>query len=536
MAPGNNKIDGGLIHRLKIWDNRPWAVFFGICILMVTMAVAKYFSLHSTHYDLGIFLKTFANIAWGDWQRLFWGHVQPLRLLWSAFYKFLPSDIFPVFMLIMQATLLTFPVAGLYRRYGALSAVAYVLYFPLWYNALFDFHMDHLAVPLLFGFFFLEKSGRIWWAVVLALLLALVKEPFALQTAACGIYLLLIRKHVLAGSLLVITGFLYFYAATHYFLPYFGQGPRGGLDLPAFSWLGHTLSDMIWFIITKPYVVLSEIFSGSGKIQYLFYIFGALAFIPLLRPGILIIALPVIAISLLSRGDNYSGLFFHYTAGLIAPLTIAFAEGLPTARKIWSRLNFPKALFGPLLLVCLLIIHIKMAPSPISHVFWDKDSWAYSYQAYIPIHRDKMMKEAILLHVPSDPEVAISSQNTLNWGYLAHRKNYFPFPVGVKQTLRIPKSSERSLTGLWNFIKTGEIAPTTWEERSAEYVVLDLKRPWFIGDEGCPWINGQCNKNGEFSSRFLALVQQTKESFDTVFKEDGFYIFKRKAFPKKILK
>lgn len=140
-----------------------------------------------------------------------------------------------------------------------------------------------------------------------------------------------------------------------------------------------------------------------------------------------------------------------------------------------------------------------------------------------------MIKKSIQTHIPSDLNIAVSAQNTLNWGYLAHRKYYFIFPFGVLQPHSVLKDSDRSLAGFWKFITTGEMTTAKTEEIWADYVVLDLKRPWFIGDKGCPWENGQCKNNGEFSSRFLALVQQTKARFDTVFEQNGFYILKRKT-------
>lgn len=501
--------------------------FFGLFGVLSAMAIAKYIALHSTIADLGFFLSNFTKIYLGQWSNLFFVHFQPLLQFGALFHEIFPGEMIAPLLLFTQAGALAWPVVGLYRHFGVIPAVAFALYFPLWYNALFDFHMDHLAVPLLFGFFFLEKKGRIGWAVIMALLLALVKEPFALQTAACGVYLVFVRRHSFAGIVLIVFGLSYFYLATHYLIPYFTPESKIGLDSSAFSWLGHSLTDKIGFIVTKPHIVLGEIITDSGKIRYLFYIFGALAFIPLLRPGILIVALPVMAIALLSRTENYSGLFYHYTAGLIPPLIMAFAEGLPTARKFWSRLNFQKALFVPLLLGYLLLVHIRMAPSPMSYVFWNKDSWAYSYQAYIPTQRDKMIKEAIRLHVPSDLEVAVSVQNTVNWGYLANRKYYFAFPYGVLQPLKVLEGSNPNLGGLWHFIKTGEMSMARTEKIWGDYVVLDLKRPWFIEDKGCHWKNGKCIENDEFSFRFLALVQQTREHFDTVFEKDDFYILKR---------
>jgi len=503
-------------------------LFLSLLSLLATMAVLKYFSLHSTHADLGYFLNRFSNIQSGQWMWSFFVHAQPLMLIYSW-----ANEIFPVGwqgagILLMQATALALPVGWIYHRFGGLPAVAFFLYFPLWYNAFFDFHMDHLAVPLLFGFFFMEKTGRILPAVMLAILLALVKEPFALQTAGCGLYLTLIRKHYVAGIALTVFGLSSFVFSTQYLVPFFSFGYGGSVDSLAFSWLGNSLTDMIWFIVTKPHIVLGEIFSDSGKIRYLIYIFGALGFISLLRPGILIVALPIMAIALLSKVGNHSGLFYHYTAGLIAPLIVAFAEGLPTARKFWSRLNFTKASFTPLLVVCFLSIHIKMAPSPISYVFWNKDSWAYSYQAYIPTHRDKMIKEAIRIHVPSDPEVAVSAQNNLNWGYLARRHNYFVFPMGVLEPYDVLQGSGPTLAEFINFVKTGKRVPIETEKKWADLVVLDLKRQWFLMDRGCSWKNDQCINDEEFSSEFLAVVQQTKERFDTVFEKDGFSILKRK--------
>jgi len=497
---------------------------------LALLSCLKYSTLHSTYFDLGLYLNNFSNIATGEWWQLFFVHVLPLMLFWSWLYHFLPPDFIPFIILFAQAAVLAWPVGELYRHYGAIPALAFFLYFPLWFNALFDFHMDHLAVGLLFGFFFLERSGRIWTAVFLALLLALVKEPFALQTAFCGLYLLLIKKQKRAGIILILAGVLYFFVAVNYLAVFFSFGIRGEPSWQTFTGMGGSIGEILWFIVTKPFLVIKDILSDSGKIRYLIFIFGALAFIPLLRPGILIVAIPVMAIALLSNVENHSGLFYHYTAGLIAPLTMAFAEGLPTARKIWGRLNFTRALFTPLLLIGLLIIHIIVVPSTLGYIFWAKDSWAYSRQAYIPTHRDKMIKEAIRLHVPSDPKVTVSAQNSLNWGHLAHRKYYFSYPSGVLQPYKVIKEFDRPLTGLWNFMINHEVTGVNTEEIWADYVVLDLKRPWFLMDRGCSWKNEQCINDEQFSSEFIAVVQQTNENFEKVFQKDEFYILKRKTF------
>ena len=198
------------------------------------LSTAKYGTLHSTYYDLGIFFNHFSNFFSGQFWRIFTGHVQPSIAVWSIVYEILPEGWGPIGVLLLQAGVLAWPIAPLYRHYGIIPALAYGLFFPVWYNALFDFHTDHLAVALLFGFFFLVKSGRIHAAVLPALLLSLVKEPFALQTAACGLFLLLSGKHKGAGVFLIAAGLLYFVFATQYIWPYFTIGPRGGGGLTAY--------------------------------------------------------------------------------------------------------------------------------------------------------------------------------------------------------------------------------------------------------------------------------------------------------------
>lgn len=499
-----------------------------LSILLVAMAALKYFSLHSTYYDLGIFLNFFFNIAQKEWWHLVIGHFQPLMYIYSQFYNLFPANAVPVITLSIQALTLAWPAILLYKRFGIIPAVAFALYFPLWFNALFDFHMDHLAVPLLFGFFFFEKTNRIGSAMIMALLLSLVKETFALQTAACGLYLMAGRKYWARGSILLIVGTAFFLLEILYILPYFSFADRLSFQTSGFSWLGQNLGEVVSFIFFNPHLVLMKILFDDGKLYYLFYLFAALAFIPFLRLKILLVGLPILGISLLSKEPNHTGLATHYTAGLIAPLIFAFAEGFPTAKQIWAHVGFSNRLFTPILLIIIIGVHIKIAPSPMSWLFWSQNSWAYNFSAYAQTDRNSMIKEAIRVHIPSDPKIVVSAQNTLNWGYLAHREYYFAFPVGVLQPHKVLKGSDRTLAGLWKFINTGEMTKAKPAAIWSDYVVLDLKRLWFLEDKGCAWKNEQCINNEEFSSEFMTMVQQTKEHFDTVFEKDSFYILKRK--------
>lgn len=568
----------------------PWAAVTMLAMLLGAMSLAKYSALHSNVLDLGVFqFNFFAVTGYGEWQRAVSGHAQPLMSLWAGVYSALPAALAPQVLLAAQAVMLVLPVALLWRHFGGPMAAAYALYAPLWINAHFDFHLDHLAVPLLLVFYLAVKAGKPYTAMIPALLLMGVKEPFALLAIACGVFLIWVglrrsagmaaggqltltatqcRAFTASGLMLVVGGAVYFYVAAHYMIPYFTSGVHGWLDSGAFSWLGHSIGEMVPALLTRPLEILREILSTPGKLTYLFVVFGLLAFIPFLAPGYLIPALPLLAIAMLSSVPNYYDYNTHYTAGLIIPVMFAFIHGLPKAHAWWMKCakgvwrkaitpyadtrphpnplppgegiylsggsvlgsvweaNLSKAFYA-LLALWILVGHVLISPSPISRLFWSDKVWSYSWQAYVPTEREAMMKEAMLKYIPADPEVSVTTQNTVNWHHLAHRKVYAPFPRGIEEPIQVMDWSSRTWDGFWRFVRTGEMPPAVTHDRYADYVVLDLKRPWFIVDKGCEWIYGEC-RDKEKAQEFLDLVARTKMQYETLFERDGFMILRRR--------
>ena len=534
----------------------------GALLLLVTV---RYVALSSSVSDFGFFLNSLGNVG-NQWPTAFDGHVQPLMILWGRGFQELPPDFAPLLLVGLQASTLLGSVVAIGRVFGFWPGAAMFLYYPLWANALLDFHFDHLAVPLLAAFFVACERRRFGWATLAAAALVLVKEPFALQTVACGWYFGLLAFHqrgsavsvrlVVFGTLLALWGASWFYGSTHWLLPYFGDGGPGALQSGAFSWMGSSLSEMVWTLVSRPDRVLVEIFSTPEKLVYLAVVFGLLAFVPLLRPAALIVALPLLMIAMLSRLDNYYSYANHYTAGVIVPAVVAFRDGLPTARgyfaslvgwvisklkrhplplpkfstwkkySVWT-VSDERQIFSVALLAWLLIGHWAFASSPISRLFWSDKVWSYSWRAYVPTEREVMMKQAMLKYISADPDVSVTTQNTVNWYHLADRKVYLPFPMGVDVPHRVIDWSNRDLPGLWQYVRTGVMPPAITHARYADYVVLDLKRPWFIFDKGCDWLYGAC-RNNYMAAKFLRLVDETRQRYGTVFERDGFMILKRK--------
>jgi uncharacterized membrane protein len=253
---------------------------------------------------------------------------------------------------------------------------------------------------------------------------------------------------------------------------------------------------------------------------YLLVLFGALGFIPLLRPGPLLVAIPIVAISLLSRLPNYYGIGHHYTAGLLAPMIFAFIGGLPRARKISEKMRLPSKWFVPMLITGLLAVHIALAPSPIGRLFWSSKIWSYHFEAYLPTARSAMIKNAIRENIPLG-SAAIAVQNTLNWAPLAERYDYFVFPEGV--TNHVIRPTELSGTS-WPLV-------VEWRPILADYVLLDSKRPWFLFDQGCEWVYGKCS-NQAAATEYLEWVTRVRQLMEVIFEEDGFVILHRRQVSK----
>ncbi|QAZ65953.1 DUF2079 domain-containing protein [Solidesulfovibrio carbinolicus] len=503
------------------------AVFAGLFGVLAVMSCLKYLALHSTVFDLGVFLSNLHSLhVAGQWWRAFLGHAQPLLPVYAQVYRLVPDQAAPLVLLVSQAFVLALPAFFAGRRHGTLAALAYVLFFPVWTNALFDFHLDHLLVPILYGFLAAATTGRVGWAVVLGLAPSLVKEPYALTTICCGAYLWLCEGRRGPGLFLAAFGALYFYVTTSLIVPFCTADAGLGIQSGAFSWLGGSPGAALVTLITQPGKVLAVVLGVPGKWKYLFFLFGSLIFFPLLRPKLLLPALPTIALSLLSTNPSYYGWANHYTAGAAGVLFFAFCQVLGPVRVLarQSGAGAGRVVFA--VMGWLAIAHVMLAPSPVSRLFWTTDSFAFSSDAYEPTARDAAILAEILKVVPQDPRVAVVSQNTLNWGALAERLDYNSFPLGVFEPHPVRDLSGATWADFWTFVRTRQTPNLPVRSWQAQYVLLDLTRPWFVLDRGCEFIQGAC-RDEDVAREFNVFVIRARQEFDTLYDQGGFLILRR---------
>jgi uncharacterized membrane protein len=513
-----------------------------LALSLFFQALLRVDSLSSSVLDLGVFSSNLSNIYSEEW-RAFSGHIQPLMFIWGWIYQIFDPIYAPLVLIGVQTLIILGSVWWVWREFGVWPGVAMLLYYPLWSNALFDFHFDHLSIPILIAFFVFCERRKFKLAALSATLLVLIKEPFSLQVIFCGVYFIWLAFRMknkeyfslllsLSG-ILIVWGISWFYISMYILLPYFSG--IDGVQNDAYTWLGSGVLDKLSTIILRPDIWLTDIINNSDKLKLLLIIFGSLVFIPFLRPAALIVALPPLLIMLLSQKSNYYDYANHYTAGLIIPVIIAFKNGLPVAFKIWQRLlsslniknKLPVNNFLEIFFVSWLLIgHWALASSPVSRLFWSDKVWSYSWQAYTPTKRDSMIKEALLKHIPSDSEISVSTQNSLNYGHLSSRRLYLPFPLGVIEPHLVTFWSEVDQNDFLEYLTNKGNASAKYEKKLVDYVVLDSKRPWFVVDQGCDWIYGKCT-NEKVATEYLEQVKKSRKIMDIVFEKDGFLILKR---------
>lgn len=284
----------------------------------------------------------------------------PMLLLFVPAYALLPSAHTLFFLQIVGASLGAIPLYWLARdRLGSKvagvgAAAAYLLYPVLLHGVLNPFQVRLFAVSLLlFGFYYFEKGNwKAFWACVLVAMLA--RTDVAFVVAMFGVYGLLTRRKWTYIVPPLAIGFGYFALSAFVILPSFIY--PGALSLPTdpitdpmtcwpcginpqlayYAHLGKSGPEIITYILTHPIEVAKLVFTGE-KIAYVVSLLLPLAFLPLLSLRPLVLALPILALNLLSNRLAQYDYQHHYSLLLIPGLFVAAIYGADNLRKWFAR-------------------------------------------------------------------------------------------------------------------------------------------------------------------------------------------------------
>ena len=300
--------------------------------MYVALAVLRHRSYHSFGFDLGVFDQELWTAAQGHPfestmslgqatpHSMFGDHFSPALGLLVPFYFAYPH---PETLLVIQTFALAlgaWPVYLLAKLrlpdgYPLLWVAVYLLFIPVAYINLYDFHEITLAVaPLGFALYFLE-SGKRGWFLLFLLFTFLVKEEMGLIGVGFGSYALL-GKHDRKLGLGVIAGSLAIFAVTLGFvIPYFAGAHEYAYVRLRYAQVGGSPLGILRTLFTDPLRIVHALLQAK-KGYFVIGIFGPVLGLSAIAGWAALLPLPTLGYLLLSNYEPQ----YSFTAQDCAPL------------------------------------------------------------------------------------------------------------------------------------------------------------------------------------------------------------------------
>jgi uncharacterized membrane protein len=446
------------------------------------LAVLRHEAFNSGRFDLGNMTQVVWSTAHGDPLRMTDLQGEQISRLAShtdvALAAFAPLWLVwpdPSLLLVVQTVgvaLGALPVFWLARKHLGSSraalgfALAYLLYPPVQWLVLDDFHAVALACPLLlFGFWYLDEDRLRPFAVV-AVLALLTKEEIGFAVAGLGIWYALARGRRREGLAIAAAGTAVSLLLILVVMPAFSDGESDFYR--RYAEVGGSPGGILESTLTDPLHVLQVVFDRRG-FGYLAALLLPLVLV-LLAPLTLVAAVPELAINLLSSTPTQTSIHFHYTAAIVPALAAGSVFG--AARLVRRRPNAAVPLAGGSILLALACgWWLGPLPYPGGEEL-AADVWRVD-------EHDRVAKRAVEL-VPAD--ATVSASNVLG-AHLSDRKRILSFPY----------------------------------RHDADWIVVDERRPSYADRAVAPVEAGAA----------VAWLRRDP-SWRLVFEEDGVLVFRRR--------
>ena len=357
-------VEGGgddLFDRAERFLRRPDTLPFGLIVLIAAVWAWKFSTLvilrqnrfASFDFDSGIFDQAAWLAAHGsqfDTVRglpLYGHHATFGFYLFAPFY-WLGFD-GPTVMNVAQVLFLAaipLVVYWLARRLGlqpwiaAIAGFVCLAHFATTWIAQELFHPEVFAIaPLLAAYAFqLRDQDRAYWAT---LLFAIIwKEDVALAIIGLGAVLFIQARgdeksrQRRRGVYTLIFAAVWFALATQVLLPHFSPSGKAFYAEGFYGNLGNNFTSVAGSFVTHPSLVATHL-RNAHTLGYLRDLWAPFAFVNLLSPVTLLMAIPQLLANLLSVNSFTWSLHFHYVALPLAASMLGFVLGLARLRGQW---------------------------------------------------------------------------------------------------------------------------------------------------------------------------------------------------------
>ncbi len=271
-------------------------------------------------------------------------HVDPILVLFTplAWTGALPQALLVAQAMIVAAGAL--PAYWLGRRWlgderlAVAAAAVYLLYPPLQWATLTEFHPVTLAAPLLLYCIWAAEERRYALLAITAALAALTKEEVGLALAMLGLWMVVRGRGRRAGAALAAASLAWVAVAVLVIIPHFNDG-RGSAFVGRYATLGEDGGDVAATVLTRPWEA-AEVLASYDRLSYLVALLAPLAFLSLAAPLLAAGALPEVLINALSDWFPQYSIEFQYVAVIVPFLVAAAILGLAglraRGRPAWS--------------------------------------------------------------------------------------------------------------------------------------------------------------------------------------------------------
>ncbi len=404
------------------------AIFIYVIVFSILM-ISRHYTFLTSGFDLGIFNQAFwttlfenrlfyetGDLSFNPRGLLFGTHFSPILLLLLPFYAIHPGV---ETLMVIQSTVLALGAVPVYwmtrdhfrKDIATALAVLYLAYPPLHYLTIDAFHLEALLPTFfLFTIYYLEKEC--WKRYFFFLWLSMLTIEFApIITFFIGLYgLVLWKRKVFKNSkyalkymvLTLIFSVLIFLLALEskaYFNPYVSPVPS------------------TFELHSPPDTISTIVFQWYRKLYYWLCFFAPFLFLPFLSPELLIMIVPWMGASSMSRAELYYSIYYHYNGFVIPFIFVALLKSLRKITTVPNSINLrsmKKVL--SLLFVSMLIFGLFLPFGPFT---------PWSYQLPIATERAELLRRVLAL-VP--PNGSILTQNDI-FPHVSNRvEAYMYFP------------------------------------------------------------------------------------------------------------
>jgi uncharacterized membrane protein len=300
-----------------------------------------------------------------------------------------------------------------------LFAVLLLSYVPMQNVNLYEVQPRLFAATfLLFAYWCMTRGYAVGFWV--CLLLAIInRNDTALVIAALGFYGLLTRRRAVFSWAPMLFAIAYWVLAVFVIIPAITGGAQFSY-IQNYDWLGATMGDIVKTVVTRPVYVFGTAF-GRDRWEYVVSLLFPLAFLPLLKPRLLLVALPPFLINIFSSDHyKYQRDIFHQYSALITPwlfvaailATAALADGTHPLCRLVPRIRLAlQRIPAVAVSACLVVVMLALSAFQFAYTKPDKvAAWAESGGQISQADKNRIASVDLLIAmIPPDAPLAVTN-------------------------------------------------------------------------------------------------------------------------------